>query len=138
MNGIQAKITSEDRKNFISEIHYYLMTVVLPLNLIFLVFLLLPGYYKLLTGIVLLLDTLIYITKIKPAYEDIQQERFLKKQGVLRTVRFHLSLEKFEYRLEGEPEILTSVTSRYLTFLEHAVEVVYADKSHRIIKMKLI
>lgn len=137
MKGNLTTITDEDRKNFISEIHYYILTVVIPLNLIFLVFLLLPGEAKYMSAIALFLDVLIYLTKIKPAYVDIAKNRFYSKQGVLRNQKFRISFEKFEYRLDGEPEILSSVTSRYQTCLEHAVEVVYAEKSHRIIKMKL-
>lgn len=137
MKGNLVTITDQDRKNFISEIHYYILTVVVPLNLIFMVFLLLPGESKYLAAIALLLDLFIYLTKVKPAYDDISGNRFYCKRGIFRSVKFRLSFEKFEYRLEGEPEVLSSVTSRYQTCLEHAVEVVYADRSHRIIKMKM-
>ncbi len=137
MKCSQVKITDKDRKEFISEIHYYILTVVIPLNLLFVVFLLLPREAKALSAVALLLDAFIYMTKIKPAYDDISAEFFNCKQGILRKAKFRLSLEKFEYVIEGEPEILSSVTSRYQTCLEHAVEVVYAEKSHRIIKMKL-
>lgn len=137
MKGNLVTITDQDRKNFISEIHYYILTVVVPLNLIFMVFLLLPGEAKYLAAIALLLDLFIYLTKVKPAYDDISGNRFYCKRGIFRAVKFRLSFEKFEYRLEGEPEVLSSVTSRYQTCLEHAVEVVYADRSHRIIKMKM-
>lgn len=137
MNCSRVKITDKDRKEFISEIHYYFLTVVVPLNLIFAVFLLLPREAKALSAVALALDAFIYLTKIKPAYDDISAETFNCKQGVLRKAKFRLSFEKFEYFIEGEPEIMSSVTSRYQTCLEHAVEVVYAEKSHRIIKMKL-
>lgn len=137
MEGKRVTISNEDRNNFISEIHYYLFTVVIPLNLIFMVFLLLPGDAKYMSAIVLFLDALIYFTKIKPAYDDIAKNEFYVKTGVLRAVKFRISFEKFEYRLEDESEVLSSVTSRYGSFLEHEVEVVYANRSHRIIKMKL-
>lgn len=138
MKGNLVTISDQDRKNFISEIHYYLLTVVLPLNLLFAVFLLLPGQGKILSAIAIVLDVFIYLTKIRPAYNDIAENKFYSKRGVLRAVKFRISFEKFEYRLEGEPEVLSSVTSRYHTSLEHSVEVVYAEKSHRIIKMKLV
>jgi hypothetical protein len=136
VEGKLVTISDEDRKNFISEIHYYIMTVVIPLNLIFMVFLLLPDNAKYLSAVALLLDALIYLTKIKPAYDDMSGNKFYCKQGVLRAVKFRLSFEKFEYRLDGDPEVFSSVTSRYTSSLEHAVEVVYAEKSHRIIKLK--
>jgi len=137
VKGNPVTISNEDRKHFISEIHYYIYTVLIPLNLMFMVFLFLPGEGKYLAAIALLLDALVYLTKIKPAYDDISEDRFYSKRGVLRAVKFRISFEKFEYRLENEPEILTSVTSRYQTSLEHEVDVVYAQKSHRIIKMKI-
>ncbi len=137
MKGNSVAISNEDRRHFISEIHYYIYTVMVPLNLIFGIFLFLPGEAKLLSATALLLDGLVYLTKIKPAYDDISEDRFCSKRGILRTVKFRPSLEKFEYRLENEPEILSSVTSRYQTCLEHEVDVVYAVKSHRIIKMKI-
>lgn len=137
MKCSQVKITDNDRKEFISEIHYYLLTVIVPLNLLCAVFLLLPQEAKALSGLALLLDVFIYLTKIKPAYDDIAAETFHCKRGILRKAKFRLSFEKFEYFIEDEPEIMSSVTSRYQTCLEHAVEVVYAEKSHRIIKMKL-
>lgn len=137
MEGKRVTISNEDRNNFISEIHYYIFTVVIPMNLIFMVFLLLPGDAKFMSAIVLLLDALIYFTKIKPAYDDIAKNEFYVKKGILRAVKFRISFEKFEYRLEDEAEVLSSVTSRYGSCLEHEVEVVYANKSHRIIKMKL-
>lgn len=138
MKATPATITNEERKHFISEIHYYLLTVVIPLNLIFLFFLFLPGEGKYLAALALLLDILVYFTKIKPAYDDVAADQFYSKRGVLRAVKFSFSFEKFEYRLDGEPEVLSSVTSRYHTCLEHEVEVVYAQKSHRIIKMKIM
>ncbi len=136
MKGNHATISDKDRKDFVSEIHYYILTVVLPLNLIFLVFLMLPAEAKYLSGTALLLDVFIYFTKIKPAYDDISKDKFYMKRGILRKAKFRLSFEKFEYFLDGEPEILSSVTSRYLTALEHEVEVVYAEGSHRIIKLR--
>jgi len=137
VKGNLVTISNEDRKHFISEIYYYIVTVLIPLNLIFMVFLFLPGGGKYLSGIALLIDALVYFTKIKPAYDDISEDRFYSKRGILRAVKFHISLEKFEYRLENEPEIFSSVTSRYQTCLEHEVDIVYAQKSHRIIKMKI-
>lgn len=137
MKGNLIAISNEDRKNFVSEIHYYMLTVLVPLNLIFMVFLFLPGDAKYLAALALLVDVLVYFTKIKPAYDDVSDDKFYCKRGILRAVKFNFSFEKFEYRLDDEPEILSSVTSRYQTCLEHEVEVVFAHKSRRIIKMKL-
>lgn len=128
-------ITDLDRREFVGELKYYLLTVVVPLNLMFGVFLLVPGGRHL-SAIALLIDLLVYLTKFRPALDDLAHNQFYVRRGVLRAVKFRLSFEKFEYRLDGEPEVYSSVTSRYRPLLEHAVEMVYAEKSHRIIRIR--
>lgn len=137
MEARHVTLTEHDRRDFVGEIKYYLITVAVPLNLMFAVFFFIPeGRY--LGLLVLLLDLFIYLTKVKPAIDDLKHDHFMAKQGVFRTVRFRLSFEKFEYRLDGDPAIYSSVTSRYRPFLEHAVEIVYAEKSHRIVRVRQI
>lgn len=128
-------ITDLDRREFVGELKYYLLTVVVPLNLMFGVFLLVPGGRHL-SAIALLIDLLVYLTKFRPALDDLAHNHFYVRRGVLRAVKFRLSFEKFEYRLDGGPEVYSSVTSRYRPLLEHAVELVYAEKSHRIIRIR--
>lgn len=130
-------LSEADKTCFIGEIKYYLLVVALPLNAIFLVFLLLPGMGKWIASSVILLDLFIYLTKVKPAFDDLAHGKFIQKRGVLRSAKFRLSAEKFEYHLDGEPEIFTSVTSQYTPCLEHEVDLIYAEKSHRIVKLKL-
>jgi len=129
------KVSENEINLFKKELSIYMGIVLIPLNLICIAVMFMKGIpFIFPLAILLAIDSYFY-KQIKQTFEDISEKSFVKKTGVLKRKQWGVNLNKFEYVFKDDPEAFSSFISRFNSFENHNVSVVYTKRTRKILKM---
>lgn len=129
------KVSEQEVQWFKKELAIYTGIVLLPLNLVCIAVLFMKGVPFIIPLLIAGGIDGYFYKQIKQTFKDIKNADFVKRTGLLKRKLWGFNLNKFEYVLKDEPESFASFISRFNSFENHKVAVVYTKNTKKILKM---